>query len=96
MANTFFLANAVDGRVNLWCEPRGTNSAGRTKFYVINGLWNGSFNEETGEIYIDRENQPRKDRKVCKVWEGQVPPHMDYNEAFAWLAKTHGFGKIYD
>ena len=92
MANTFFLVYKGD-RATVWCDRRGTDSKGRTKFWVINGDWPGVYDPATGEVWVDEDQtSPQAVTSEAKImWEGQVPPHiMEYNEAFEWLTKTHG------
>jgi hypothetical protein len=87
MANTFFLA--YDGKTaSIWCERRGRDKEGRTRFWVINGAWQGILDETTGEYFPGENMDPIPGNKI--LWEGQVPPHMNYNEAFIWLNETHG------
>jgi hypothetical protein len=65
--------------VSLWCSPRSGGHAGRRNFSVINGGWDGWF--EDGRVHItETESFP-----AVVVWEGEVPDGMDYDEAIRWI-----------
>lgn len=93
MANTFFLSDG-SGRAALWCERIGKGAGGLTKFRVINGGWNGLLDEAAATFHPGSGHDPRPGYEI--LWEGQVPPQCNYNEAFLWLKRTHGILGVLD
>lgn len=40
-----------DGRINLWCTVEGINEDGSINFWVINGAWDGVYNN--GKVFVE-------------------------------------------
>ena len=72
-----FLLKGPSGHV--WCERTSKN-----KFYVINGNWEGTFNDDGETLVVDM--YPHESLPYKLVWEGDAPfSDRDYNEAIPWI-----------
>jgi hypothetical protein len=74
-----------DGGV-LWCEDAGLTRTGKQRFYVINGAWEGTIDDD-GNVYVKETRETYPGGLV--FWRGFAEGRgdEDYNEVCEWLKK---------
>ena len=68
----------TDGKVHLWCDVTSINEDGSINFWVLNGAWDGVYNN--GTVYV---NYTKATFPGMLVWVGNAPG--DYNHAIHWI-----------
>ena len=83
-----FFGLGTNGKVDLFCSPRGTPNEELISFFVHNGYWEGKFDAKTQEILIPADDQGNYERRPTQLlWVGDLPDgkKWDYNEAIDWI-----------
>lgn len=89
MAETFAISRGIR-KVDLWCRQLGVLKEG-TKFYVINGDWEGILRpDDSVRVLIPATWSHGKRSSTYgdarEVWRGEAPfRDENYNGAMAWI-----------
>lgn len=89
--STFALAHPTSPKdVTAWCQKltsydKEVKARGLIAFECLNGGWHGRFDPVKHELYVQTDDSFSHPARAIKVWEGDVPKGMRYNEAVEWI-----------